>query len=364
MAEDRLWYWHWLCGVEKLSPEKKIRLLRFMPDPERLYNIEEKELTGQNILTPREMVLFLDSRKDTDGIWKNYDRMKEKGIRLITLEDREYPRKLFHIYGPPCGLYVKGRLPSEHEKSAAIVGARKCSLYGKEMARRTGRILAAADIQVISGMAAGIDRAAHEGAMETGVTFAILGCGTDQCYPIENYDIYSQIPVIGGLISEFPPGSRPEGWHFPQRNRLISGLSDLVAVIEARKRSGSLITAEYALDQGKEVFALPGMVTDPLSEGCHQLIQSGAGLLASPENILEILAPDRKIELKSSKEIEMGLVFVEKKVYSGLDLRPRSLEEIARRSGLSVRETAQALVQLEIRGLIKRTEWNYYAVIT
>ena len=360
--ERRRKYWHWLCSIEKLPPVKKIRLLRFMPDPEELYNIEEKTLAGEDILTPKERRLFLASRDNRDSLWRSYDRMVQKGIRLVTLEDPDYPWRLLHIYDPPCGLYVKGQLPAPREKSAAIVGARQCSHYGREMARQTGRILAAAGVQVISGMALGIDRAGHEGALEMGATFAVLGCGADQCYPADNYDLYRSISEKGGILSEFPPGSRPEAWHFPQRNRLISGLSDLVAVIEARKKSGSLITAECAMDQGKDVFALPGMVTDPLSEGCHRLIQNGAGLLSAPEDLLEILVPNHKIRLKSSKEIEMGLVFVEKKVYSGLDFRPKSLEEIAGQTGLPVREAAQALVQLELKGLIRRTEWNYYAV--
>lgn len=213
-------------------------------------------------------------------------------------------------------------------------------------------------------MASGIDGAGHRGALETGCTYAVLGCGVDRCYPAENRDLYERIPDCGGLISEFPPDSAPLPWHFPQRNRLISGLSDLVAVIEAKKKSGSLITVEYALDQGKDVFALPGMVTDPLSAGCHQLIKNGAGLLSSPEDLLEILAPKRKNQLKSSKEIEIGLVFGEKKVYSCLDFRARSMEEIARRAELSIQETAQTLVQLEIKGLARRTGLSFYEKIS
>lgn len=361
--DERL-YWHWLCSMEGLSPVKKTRLLRLYPSPEQLYNIEEKQLSTLDFLTDREKKQFLNSRNEEKEFRKTYEQTERQGIRLVTLTDQEYPDRLLHIYGPPCGLYVKGRLPAPREKSAAIVGARGCSPYGREMARQTGRKLAEAGIQVISGMAAGIDGAAQWGALETGTAFAVLGCGVDQCYPISNFPLYERLAAEGGLLSEFPPGSKPLPWHFPMRNRLISGLADLVAVIEARKKSGSLITAEFALDQGKDVFALPGRVTDPLSEGCHQLIKNGAGLLSAPEDILEILAPQWKKPIKKCKEIENGLVFNEKKVYSCLDYHARSLEELVETTGLTVKETARALVQLEIRGLARQAGLSRYVATT
>lgn len=361
--DDRL-YWHWLCSMENLNPVKKTRLLRLYPSPEQLYNIEEKQLYALDFLTDREKKLFSDSRNEEKEFRKTYEQMERQGIRLITLSDQEYPNRLLHIYGPPCGLYVKGRLPAPREKSAALVGARGCSSYGRDMARRTGKELAAAGIQIISGMAAGIDGAAQWGALETGSSFAVLGCGVDRCYPVSNFPLYEKLEAEGGLLSEFPPGSKPLPWHFPQRNRLISGLSDLVVVIEARKRSGSLITAAYALDQGKDVFALPGPVTAPLSEGCNQLIKNGAGLLSSPEDILEILTPRLKKPLKKRKEIENGLVFNEKKVYSCLDYHARSLEELVEKTGLTVKETAQALVRLEIQGLARRAGLSRYTATT
>lgn len=357
-------YWHWLCSIEQLSPVKKTRLLRLYSSPEQLYNIEEKQLAALDFLTDREKKQFLDSRNDEKGFRTTYEQMERLGIRLVTLADQEYPDRLLHIFGAPCGLYVKGRLPAPRKKSAAIVGARGCSPYGREMAGQTGRRLAEADIQVISGMAAGIDGAAQWGALETGTAFAVLGCGVDQCYPISNFPLYERLAAEGGLLSEFPPGAKPLSWHFPQRNRLISGLADLVVVIEARKKSGSLITAEHALDQGKDVFALPGRVTDPLSEGCHQLIKNGAGLLSTPEDLLEILAPQWKKPLKKRKEIENGLVLNEKKVYSCLDYHDKSMEDLVEQTGLTVKETARALVQLEIRGLARRAGLNRYTATT
>ena len=191
--------------------------------------------------------------------------------------DKAYPERMRPYPDMPAGIYTKGRLPFEGVPSAAIVGARACSVYGRVQARRYARELAAAGVQIISGLATGVDAAAHEGALEGGgVTFAVLGCGVDICYPKENYPLMRRmLEHGGGILSEFEPGEEPAAWHFPQRNRIISALADLVLVVEARKRSGSLITADYALEQGKSVYALPGRVNDPLSEGCNRLIAQG-----------------------------------------------------------------------------------------
>ena len=191
----------------------------------------------------------------------------------------------------PDGIYVRGRLPAEGKPSAAIVGARACSAYGRAQARNYARALSAAGVQIISGLASGIDAAAHEGALEGGTeTFAVLGCGVNICYPKENYPLMRKIlNNKGGVLSEFLPGDPPLAWHFPKRNRIISALADLVLVVEAREKSGSLITADYALEQGKSVYALPGRVTDPLSRGCNLLIAQGAGVAVDPESLLEEL---------------------------------------------------------------------------
>ena len=205
--------------------------------------------------------------------------------------DKEYPARMKPLPGMPKGIYVKGKLPRDDLPSAAIVGGRACSAYGREQARRFARELAAAGVQIISGLASGIDAAAHEGALEGGgLTFAVLGCGVNICYPRENYPLMRRIlEQEGGVLSEFQPGERPLAWHFPQRNRVISALADLVLVVEARQKSGSLITADYALEQGKSVYALPGRVNETLSEGSNRLIAQGAGIAVDPTALLEEL---------------------------------------------------------------------------
>lgn len=207
--------------------------------------------------------------------------------REIGKSDELYPERLKHYEMMPDRLYVIGELPGD-EPAVAIVGARSCSFYGRKQARLFGERLGNRGIAVISGMARGIDACAQEGALSVGgKSFAVLGSGVDVCYPKENRSLYEALAEKGGILSEYEPGSAPLSWHFPIRNRIISALADIVLVIEARHRSGSLITVEYALEQGKSVYALPGRAGDPLSDGCNLLIADGAGIACSPDSILD-----------------------------------------------------------------------------
>ena len=212
-------------------------------------------------------------------------------VRIIRKGTAEWPARLKDLAGMPEELYVIGELPRDDVPSAAIVGSRLCSAYGHTQADAFGRVLAEHGVQIVSGMALGIDGYAQRGALTAGgKSFAVLGSGVDICYPRSNRKLYRDLAVQGGLISEFPPGTQPYSYNFPQRNRLISALSDIVLVVEARKKSGSLITVDFALDQGRTVFALPGRVGDALSDGCNYLIAQGAGIAWSPEALLEELA--------------------------------------------------------------------------
>ena len=260
-------------------------------------------------------------------------------------------------------LYVKGELPDPEKPAAAIVGARACSRYGEQQAFRFGKVFGEHGVQVISGLARGIDGMAHRGALEGGGrTFGIMGCGGDICYPGEHHELYCRIKEgRGGIISEFPDGTPPYGRNFPRRNRIISGLADLVLVIEARGKSGSLITAGYALEQGKTVYALPGRVGDALSEGCNLLIADGAGIACSPEMLLEEvgISPDRKVNFRQNSKIR--LASQEEMVYSCLDFQPKNIEEIHQETGLNTRTIAEVLLKLELDGLLAEPVKNYYA---
>jgi len=221
-----------------------------------------------------------------------YATAREKGLRAVTFFDPDFPDSLRHIPDPPLLLYVVGDVSLLRSPAVALVGARQCSRYGFDAAMRLGRDLARAGVAVVSGLAHGIDRQAHlAGLSEVGGSIAVLGTGIDLVYPDSNMDVWKALAAAGLIVSEFPPGTHPFPGHFPVRNRIISGLSLGVAVIEAAGKSGSLITARLALEQGREVFALPGPVHLPTFEGCHKLIKEGALLVQSGQDILEALAP-------------------------------------------------------------------------
>ena len=291
--------------------------------------------------------------------------MKEstsENIRCITKEDPEYPVKMKQYPSMPNKLYVKGRLPLAEKPAVAVIGARMCSPYGRIQAFRYAKVLSEAGIQIISGMALGIDSEGHKGALEGKMpTFAVLGSGVDVCYPRANRKLYERILWEGGgVISECPPGTQPMPWCFPAINRIISALADAVLIVEAKENSGSLITAGFALEQGKMVYAIPGAVTDALSRGCHKLIYDGAGIAYSPEIILEELEICTKTNIKSDEKNDLGLESDLNMVYSCLDLRPKNVDYIVRKTGFSPGQVSNYLIELMLQGLITECGKHYY----
>ncbi len=291
----------------------------------------------------------------------------------------EYPQILNYYERMPDGLYLKGKFPDPSRKTVAIVGARNCSSYGRGQALQFARILAQEGVQIISGLAFGIDTYAHQGALQGGgKTFAVMGCGADVCYPKENYLLYEEIlKNEGGILSEYEPGTPPLAWHFPIRNRIISALADIVLVIEARKKSGSLITAEYALEQGKSIYAVPGRIGDSCSSGCNALIAQGAGIAWGPEALLEELFPEwmdkeqgeerEKSEKKSfaegrreNSEKIQKLTGEERLVFNQLDSQEKSLAEISASCGLESRKVAAILTMFCMDGQAVSLTPGYY----
>ena len=219
----------------------------------------------------------------------------EAGIRMVERGERDYPARLLEIPDPPERLYVLGRLPEEKVPSVAIIGARECSEYGSYVAARLGECMGRNGIQVISGMARGIDGIGQTAALDVGgSSFAVLGSGVDVCYPARNRRLYERLRERGGVLSEYPPGTPALSRNFPPRNRIVSGLADAVVVVEAREKSGTLITVDMALEQGKEVYAVPGRVTDALSSGCNRLVKLGAAMLLDPEELAETMLQNGK----------------------------------------------------------------------
>lgn len=286
-------------------------------------------------------------------------------VRCIDRDHPEYPDRLRKLPGMPSCLYVNGRLPGEDRPVVGIVGARRCTGYGKQIAREYARVFSSCGVQVISGMAMGIDGESHRGALQGHTpTFAVLGCGVDICYPRCNEDLFREIPRQGGILSEYPLGIPPVGKHFPARNRIISGLSDVLLVIEARKKSGSLITVDCALEQGKSVFAVPGRVNDSLSEGCNSLIAQGAGIALSPEMVLNELGMDTyktKGKKGDGKKNKLSLARDLELVYSCIDFQPTDYETLIAQCGYPPGQVLAALAELQLLGLIEEVGKNYYA---
>ena len=284
-------FWLWLTELPGLTNQTRLALLRHFPTPEDVYYADPAEVLLTEGITREQAELLED--KDCAAAEKVLADCGELGLHIVTISDAAYPNRLRNIFDPPCLLYVRGRLPAfDDEAAVAVVGTRDCTPYGVSCAEKLGFGLAAGGALVVSGLARGIDSAALRGALRGGGTVtAVLGNGLDVVYPRENRYLYEDIAASGALLSEYPPGTPPEGRHFPVRNRIMSGLSLATLVVEAPERSGALITAGTALEQGRDVFAVPGPIDAPASVGCNRLIRDGAGLVTDAWDILAAYAP-------------------------------------------------------------------------
>lgn len=284
-------YAYWLCSIPGVGNRTITKLLEFCKSPEEIYHARDEiwEEAGKKSLTDT-----IRLHRDNWNLEEEYHKMEEMGIRLLLQEDDEYPNRLRTIPDAPFGLFVKGKVPEEERMSVAVIGARDCSEYGSYVANELGRCLGENGIQVISGMARGIDGISQKAAIYSGgVSFAVLGSGVDVCYPKQNRELYDRLMEQGGILSICAPGTQARPQNFPPRNRIVSGLADVVVVIEARNKSGTLITVDMALEQGREVYVVPGRITDRLSDGCNRLLRQGAEVLLSPGDFLdEILQAD------------------------------------------------------------------------
>ena len=355
-------YEYWFANIKGIGDKRKYEIRRGISSAKELYNIEEKGLHKLK-LQEKELNCILESRRTWD-VEKEYFQLEIKQVHFLTRMCKDYPQKLNEIASPPYALYVKGQLPREDVLSVAIVGARECSPYGERMARQFAEALASEGVQIISGMARGVDGISQKGALEAGgKTFAILGSGVDVCYPKEHIRIYMEMQENGGLISERPLGTQPLAQFFPARNRIISGLADVLLVIEAKERSGSLITADMALEQGKDVYALPGPTSSQLSRGCHELIKQGAGILLSPKDLLEDLGILYKNKIGNLTENKNSLESRENIVYSCLDFEPKNLGQLSMMTNLTIPVLLNILIGLELKGYIQEVSKNYYVKV-
>ena len=278
-------YWIWLSLIKNLGSKRKLKLLELYKTPEEIYKLTKEELININgigeaiandiIISKNEKIL-------------NYHikYMKENNIKIININEREYPQALKKIYDPPISLYVKGNIEKLNNKNIGIVGCRECTTYGKKSAEYFAYNLSKQNINIVSGLAKGIDSYAHLGSLNTGNTIAVLGNGLDMIYPKENLELANEIIKRGGtIISEYPCGTKPDKMKFPARNRIISGISSGIIVIEAKEKSGTLITVDFALEQGREVFVVPGNINSINSVGTNDLIKQGARLVTTYEDV-------------------------------------------------------------------------------
>lgn len=358
--------WIALRAVEGIGPVLFRRLLERFETPGDVFSATPAALCSVRGVTPHiaEAIVAPACRHFAEAECR---RIEDAGVRLLTFLDAEYPRRLFEIGDPPPLLYLRGTIPV-WEPTVAVVGSRRATREGLKAAERLSLELAAAGVLVVSGLARGIDTAAHRGALTAGgSTVAVLGCGLDVDYPPENRQLAQQIAENGCILSEFPMGTQPLAEHFPRRNRIISGLSRGVLVVEAVEKSGSLITARYALDQGREVMAVPGPISSGACRGSNRLIKEGAQLVDCVEDILDsvrISTPDQTLPLFGQHTVppRCNLTPREAAVYELVAQGPRHLDEITQALELTPGEVSAMVLGLELKGMLSQLPGSYYSL--
>lgn len=365
MREQNKIYACWLDTIYWLAGGTKYKLLEAAGTAQDVYRMSEQHITAVAGEKACERFIQHKRRYSPQKVW-NY--VIGSGMRYTYCLEPDFPQKFVDIPDPPFGIFYKGRLPDGCVPAVALIGSRKCSEYGTYMAEMFAAGFASAGVDVISGMALGIDGISQRAALKAGgSSFAVLGCGVDVVYPKENEPLYRQLQEKGGVLSEYPPQMKPRPALFPPRNRIISALADVVVVVEASEKSGTLITVDMALEQGKEVYALPGRCTDALSMGCNRLLQQGAMIAVSPDDIISDMHWEHQTSWHGSTERKLAdrkISEPAKEIYAVLANLPVTQEEIVarlreNRSTLSVPQICQGLVELELKGLAASQNRQY-----
>jgi DNA processing protein len=357
---DEVKYWIGFNIVRGIGPAKFQALLDHFRDLRLAWEATADELRAAG-LDRRALQSLLSEREKLD-LDANVTRLEKAGVKVVTWQSPEYPEHLRNIYHPPPVLYLRGSLKPVDEWSVAVVGTRRATVYGKEAARNIARELARAGVTVVSGMARGIDAIAHTAALDAGGrTIAVLGSGVDVVYPAENRRLMGRAIEQGAVLSEYALGTPPEASNFPPRNRIISGLAQGVVIVEAAERSGALITADYAVEQGRDVFAVPGNMFNRNSVGCNRLIQQGAKLVLSVDDILEELNLTMV-----AQQLELQAVVpeneTESQVLGFLSGDPLHVDEIVRQTALPVSEVSSTLALMELKGMVRQVGGMNYVL--
>jgi DNA processing protein len=358
-------HWIGLKAIPGIGNVTFRRLLERFETPEAALSAPSAALSRVRGVTPAILEAI------TQGSWQGFaeaecSRLAASGARLVTFTSADYPKSLFEIPDPPPFLYVQGELRC-HETAVAIVGSRRATAYGLQATARLAGSLAGRGVTVISGMARGVDTAAHKGALAAGGrTIGVLGCGIDKIYPPENRKLFKEMAEKGCLVSEFPLGTLPLAENFPRRNRIISGLSRGVLVVEAAENSGSLITAQYALEHGRDVFAVPGNISFATSRGSNRLIKQGAKLVDCVEDILEELPGFGNVSGTADQQApaprNFSLTPKEAAIYEVLARSPLHIDDIIAQTELTAGEVSSMLLHLELKGAVTPLPGTHYAV--
>ncbi len=345
----------WLNSIEGMTYKKAYLLLSHFGTPKEIWDADKKLLSSVKGISEEFAKKILDT-KDEDKLDETLANLENLGIKYVSINNPKYPELLKHIDEPPLGLYYKGALPQNNEMCFSIIGSRRCSEYGAEVAQRFAADLSKNDFSIVSGMAKGIDSMAHRGAINAGGrTIAVLGCGLDICYPAENERLMEKIIETGCVISEYPPGTEPYPGNFPRRNRIIAGLSMGLLVVEASKKSGTLITVDRALDYGRTVFVVPANITSALSEGTNNLIKEGCPVATNVSDILfELGVIKTENDVKKEEKSKTDLSEEELEVLSQIKYEPVSLDDLINLLDKSSQNIQYILTYLEIYGYIKR----------
>jgi DNA processing protein len=348
-------YWIGLSLVPNVGPVMSKKLLAEMGTPENIFNAGLQDLLSVKGLN-REKAENIRNFRLWDYVEKQLSLVEKKGIRVVACADTGYPQALKETEGAPIVLYMKGEYHPDDRYGIAVVGSRKHTHYGEAVTQRMAGELASAGFTIISGMARGIDTLSHKAALSSGGrTIAVLGSGLDVFYPAENKALMEKIVCAGCAISEFPPGTMPNRENFPRRNRLISGLALGVLVVEATLESGSLITANYALEQNKDVFAVPGNITSVNSEGTNRLIKQGARPVTETTDIIEELAPLLRGFIRMQHGQTAALSAEEESICNALTQEARHIDLVSRETKLPVNKVLDLLLSLELKGVVRQS---------
>lgn len=354
-------YWIGFNLIKGIGAVRMQNLVAHFGDLESAWNANPNEL-AESGLGAKLVEKVVSARKDInlDQVWA---KIEAQGIKIVTWADEEYPNRLREIDQPPPILYIRGEYLQDDLFAVAIVGTRKVTAYGRQVTEEIASFLAMNGITVISGLARGVDAIAHQTALKVGGrTIGILGSGVDKIYPPEHRGLAEQMMGRGALISDYAVGTPPDASNFPPRNRIISGLSLAVVVIEAAETSGALITAEFAAEQGREIFAVPGSILAPQSKGTNKLIQNGALPLLTPDDLMQALDLTRIGEHKSARKI-LPADEVEAKVLSVLSSEPLHVDEIRNQAGLPIEKISATLALMELKGMVRQVGgMNYVAM--